>query len=135
MGDHDWAAAYLDLARLLIKTGRPQEAAPLTTRAAGFDDPDVQNGIAWRLATDPDLSCRDPVLAIELAQRAIAARLDDGMIWNTLGAARYRNGQWKEAIAALEKAMELRHGGHAGDWFFLAMCHWQLGEKDAARKW
>jgi tetratricopeptide (TPR) repeat protein len=133
--DEEWAAAYLDLARLLIKTGRPQEAAPLITRAAGFDDPDVQNSIAWRLATDPDLSGRDPILAVELAQRAIATRLDDGNIWNTLGAARYRNGQPKEAIAAFEKSMELRHGGEASDWFFLAMCHWQLGQKDAARKW
>jgi tetratricopeptide (TPR) repeat protein len=135
MNDEGWAAAYLDLARLLIKSGRPQEAVPLVTRAAGFDDPDVQNAIAWRLATDPDPSGRDPLLAVELAQRAIAARLDDGMIWNTLGAARYRNGQPKEAMAAFEKSMELRHGGDAGDWFFLAMCHWQLGEKDAARKW
>ena len=52
-----------------------------------------------------------------------------------IGAARYRNGQWKEAIAAFEKSMELRDGGDSFDWFFLAMCHWQLGDKQAARKW
>ena len=31
--------------------------------------------------------------------------------------------------------MELRKGGDAFDWFFLAMAHWQLGDKAAARKW
>jgi tetratricopeptide (TPR) repeat protein len=130
-----WAGAYFDLARLLIKTGRSQEANPLIIRAANFDDPAVQNQIAWRLATDLDPACRDPKLAVELAERAIAARPGDWMIWNTVGVARYRNEQWKEAVAAFEKSMELRKGGDAGDWFFLAMCHWQLGEKDDARAW
>jgi hypothetical protein len=31
--------------------------------------------------------------------------------------------------------MELRNGGDSTDWFFLAMTHWQLGDKDQARKW
>ena len=31
--------------------------------------------------------------------------------------------------------MELRMGGDSADWFFLAMAHWQLGEKDKARQW
>ena len=25
--------------------------------------------------------------------------------------------------------MELTNGGESGDWFFLAMAHWQLGDK------
>jgi Tfp pilus assembly protein PilF len=31
--------------------------------------------------------------------------------------------------------MELRRGGDSHDWFYLAMAHWQLGEKDKAREW
>jgi hypothetical protein len=31
--------------------------------------------------------------------------------------------------------MQLRAGGDAADWFFLAMAHWQEGEKDQARQW
>ena len=31
--------------------------------------------------------------------------------------------------------MELRNGGDSFDWFFLAMAHWRLGEKDKAREW
>ena len=31
--------------------------------------------------------------------------------------------------------MELRKGGDSNDWFFLAMAHWQLSDKEQARKW
>jgi hypothetical protein len=31
--------------------------------------------------------------------------------------------------------MELRKGGDCTDWFFLAMAHCRLGEKDQARQW
>jgi hypothetical protein len=52
-----------------------------------------------------------------------------------LGVAEYLAGNWQAAIEALAKSMELRHGGDAFDWFFLAMGHWQLGHKDQARTW
>ena len=57
-----------------------------------------------------------------------------------MGAAYYRNGDWKSAIAALEKSMELKRGGNSPwrfqchNWFFLAMSHWQLGNRDEARR-
>ena len=45
-------------------------------------------------------------------------------------------GAWKDSIAALEKSIELRNdGGDSWHWFFLAMAHWQLGQKGKARKW
>ena len=50
-------------------------------------------------------------------------------------AARFRAGELKEAIQELEKSMDLRKGGDSFGWFFLAMAHWQLGEKEMARKW
>ena len=31
--------------------------------------------------------------------------------------------------------MELRQGGDSFDWFFLAMAHWQFGEKEKAGAW
>src|SRR5262249_551464 len=58
-----------------------------------------------------------------------------GAYWNTLGAAHYRAADWKNALAALEKSMDLRKGGDSFDWFFLAMTHWQLANKQEARKW
>jgi hypothetical protein len=49
--------------------------------------------------------------------------------------AQYRAGSQRDAIAALEKSMQLRNGGDAKAWFFLAMAHWHLGDKVQARKW
>jgi hypothetical protein len=60
----------------------------------------------------------------------------NGSYWNTLGVAQYRTGNWSASIGAIEKSMELRGGG--GDsfgWFFLAMAHWQQGNRDEARAW
>ena len=31
--------------------------------------------------------------------------------------------------------MQLRNGGDANDWFFLAMAHWQLDHEEEAGKW
>ena len=31
--------------------------------------------------------------------------------------------------------MKLHQGGDANDWFFLALAHWQRGDKEVARKW
>ena len=31
--------------------------------------------------------------------------------------------------------MELSSGGDSRHWFFLGMAHWQIGDKDDARKW
>ena len=45
----------------------------------------------------------------------------------------YRAGEWKEAIASLQKCRDLRTDD--AEWsnpFFLAMAHWRLGEKEAA---
>ena len=50
--------------------------------------------------------------------------------------ASYRAGDWKDAIAALEKAEGLAPGKSlAYNAVFLAMAHWKLGEKDKARQW
>ena len=53
--------------------------------------------------------------------------------WNTLGVAQYRQGQWKAAVASLEKAHRLCQDRDEGTWLFLAMAHWRLGEEQTAR--
>ena len=49
--------------------------------------------------------------------------------------AQYRNGSWTATIEALMKSVQLRKGGDSFDFFFLALAHWQLNEKDKARAW
>jgi tetratricopeptide (TPR) repeat protein len=93
------------------------------------------NNLAWLLANCADAKFRDPVEAVRLAQRAVALAFREGNYWNTLGVAQYRAGDWKGALDALGKSMELNQGGDSSDWFFLAMAHWQLGQKEQARTW
>jgi serine/threonine protein kinase/tetratricopeptide (TPR) repeat protein len=93
------------------------------------------NFLAWALATDPVPTRPDSGRAVSLAREAVELKPQEGRYYNTLGVALYRAERWKDAIAALEKSMELRKGGNSFGWFFLAMTHWRLGEKDRARAW
>jgi tetratricopeptide (TPR) repeat protein len=99
------------------------------------DSVEAWNGLAWFLATCPDLKVRDAERAVNLAQKTVVDAPKDGNLWNTLGVAQYRAGAFQAAIKALNKSMELRQGGDSFDSLFLAMAHWQLGKKDEARQW
>jgi len=98
-------------------------------------EPTAHNDLAWFLGTALDASIRDPQRAVESARRAIQLGPGAGGYWNTLGVAQYRRGDWMAAIEALTKSTELSNGGDKNDWFFLAMAHWRLGDKSAARSW
>jgi uncharacterized protein HemY len=92
------------------------------------------HNLARLLATCLEEKLRAPRRAVEAARKAIALVPNQGWYWNTLGVAHYRAGDWKAAAAALEKSVALRNGGDSFDWFFLAMTHWRLDQKDQARK-
>jgi serine/threonine protein kinase/Flp pilus assembly protein TadD len=95
----------------------------------------ISNELAWLRATCADASYRDPTEAVTSARKAVELAPERREFWNTLGVALYRAGDWPEAVTALSKSMSLRKGGDPFDWFFLAMAHWQLGEKIEGRKW
>jgi tetratricopeptide (TPR) repeat protein len=91
------------------------------------------NNQAWRLVAGPE-GDRDPTRALELIQAAIKHQPENATFLNTLGVVQYRNGQYKEALASLEKSLAARQGHQDGfDLFFLAMCHAQLGDMPKAR--
>jgi serine/threonine protein kinase/Flp pilus assembly protein TadD len=128
---------YFALSSALEAQGQRNEAVAVLRQAAdtSSDDPQDLNNLAWLLATSQFPELRDGSRAVELAQRAVELAPELGGAWNTLGAAQYRAGSWQGAIAALERSMALRRGGDSSDWFFLAMAHWRLGERDKARVW
>jgi tetratricopeptide (TPR) repeat protein len=99
------------------------------------DDAQLYNHLARLLATCPDLKLRDAGQAVANAKKSVDLAPGDGGCWNTLGIAQYRNGDWKAAVAALNKSVQLRKGGASSEFFFLAMAHWQLNEKVKARDW
>jgi serine/threonine protein kinase/tetratricopeptide (TPR) repeat protein len=121
----------------LVETGNKQLASDIcramlnsnSTNAVWF------NGAAWYFATTDNPSNRDPALAVELAKKSVAINpLGD---WNTMGVAYYRAGDFKEAVADLEKQVQLiLHGqGTSTDFFFQAMAEYQVGHADAARRY
>jgi serine/threonine protein kinase/Flp pilus assembly protein TadD len=122
---------------LLAASGREAEAKQIYRRVLEFkpQTADGRNLLAYHLAARPDLRFSDPKRALELAKQAVEQAPDTGYIWNTLGLAHYRNGNWHEAILVLYKSMQLGSGGDSFDRFLLAMAHWQLGNKEEARTW
>jgi tetratricopeptide (TPR) repeat protein len=139
------------LSRLTFENGQHQEGQELLRRMIANqeslpEDPKVRmwfssclNQFAWSLATCPVLQLRDPAQAVALARKAVEMTTRKGDLaqrWNTLGVALYRTGDWKSAIAALEKAEALQPDKSlAFNIFFLAMARWQLGQRDEARTW
>jgi tetratricopeptide (TPR) repeat protein len=91
------------------------------------------NALAWILANCPDRTLRDPGKALELAKEAVELAPGNGGYLNTLGTAHYRVGDWKSAVGAMKKSLELRKGGDGTELFFLAMAYWQLGDRDQSR--
>jgi hypothetical protein len=90
------------------------------------------NNLAWLLATCPELAWRDPPRAVAFARRAVDLFPEDGNAWNTLGVAYYRAGNQDKALAALNRSLEVRQGGDAYDWFFLAMIEQERGRIEQA---
>jgi eukaryotic-like serine/threonine-protein kinase len=135
--DPTYAEAHSNLGAALYRKGQ-LDAAIAEFREAVHLKPDfagAHNNLAWALATCTDAKLRDSKQAVELAKKAVELAPKQGDAWNTLGVAQYRASDWKAAIETLTRSMELRSGGGSTDWFFLAMAHWQLGDKLQARSW
>src|SRR5262249_46047140 len=129
--------SYLELAHLLCGLGRQTEAAEPYRKALELegDDPAVNNELAWFLATSPEPRLRDAARAVRLAKKVVTVQPESANYRNPLGVAYYRSGDDRAAVAALETAMSLQAGGNSFDWFFLAMAHWRLGDRNKARTW
>jgi serine/threonine protein kinase/tetratricopeptide (TPR) repeat protein len=131
------AGVHANLARALSDKGNTEEAIAECREAVKLlpNDPHVNNALAWMLATCVDVKFRDPTQAIQYAKKATQAAPKVAALWNTLGVAHYRAGQWQEALDALEKSMKLGKGGDASDWFFVAMAQRRRGHEEQARKY
>jgi tetratricopeptide (TPR) repeat protein len=129
--------AHLGLAQVFSKRGQGEKAAAnfeealKITLASAHDN----YNLAWLLANCVEPKFRNPDRAVELAKKAVDLHPHERIFLTVLGAAQYRAGDWKEAKTILEKSTALGQGGDAFAWFFLAMSHWQLGQKQEARRW
>jgi tetratricopeptide (TPR) repeat protein len=132
------AISAFALARILMRTGRRQEAKDICHQAIALAEAahevELLNQLAWQMSICPDAELRQPARALELAKKTVQIAPDKADFWNTLGAAEYRVGNWKAALDAFEQSMKFSDGGDSSDWFFLAMIYWQLADKEQAGK-
>jgi tetratricopeptide (TPR) repeat protein len=88
---------------------------------------------AWFLAHCPDGRVRDSKAAVRRARKATELQPDVADYWYTLAMVQYRNSDWRDSLAALEKLKAKEGGFDASAWFVVAMNRHQLQEKDEAR--
>jgi tetratricopeptide (TPR) repeat protein/serine/threonine protein kinase len=98
----------------------------------------AHDNLVMLLAMCPDAKVRDPGRALQVARQGVARAPGNASLWRALGWALYRTGAWKDSIEAFRKSMALQKSpkmGYSWQWFGLAVAHWQLGNKEEARKW
>ncbi|MCH8880055.1 MAG: protein kinase [Planctomycetes bacterium] len=114
------ARSHQSLAGLLASTGRPAEAVQQWSEGVEDcpQDAALHENFAWFLSTCADLQFRDANQAVELGRSAVELEPQRGANHNTLGIALHRAGDHPGAVAAIEKAVELRGDeSNAWEWF------------------
>jgi tetratricopeptide (TPR) repeat protein len=89
--------------------------------------------LAWILAHCPNRQVRDTKAAVEYARRATELYPKNDDFWYTLGMVQFRNSDWKDSLATLDrlKSTENRLGAHA--WLVSAMNLHRLARVEEAR--
>jgi tetratricopeptide (TPR) repeat protein len=123
-------ATWLHALKLLQEQSTVRTGVPVNRQEWA----DCANDLAWFLVTAPDLTVRDPACAISLARKATTMYPECSTYWNTLGAVYYRAGDFRAAVAALDRSIAFTRRGTAFDYFFLAMAHMGLENQDQARR-
>ncbi len=105
------AGTRASCAQRLIEEGQTQRAEREFEIALAIsdkypDDPNLQNDLAWVLAT-AGMMLDD---ALRLAKRAVELAPDDGNVWDTLGEAHFRRGEYQDAVRAQTRAVVLSPG-------------------------
>ena len=134
--DPKYANAHNDLGVALHDKGLWDEAATCYRKTTELEPKQglFHCNLAILLANCPDSKYRDLQQAMTLANRSIELSPDDAGPWAALGTVHYRLGDFKAALAALDKGQALRNPPYFLS-FFLAITHWQLGAKDQALSW
>ncbi|HKI18615.1 MAG TPA: hypothetical protein VKA15_12080, partial [Isosphaeraceae bacterium] len=102
------------------------------------ENPSALNNASWLIVQKSGQAIEEYRRALRYAEAACKLVPEDGPTANTLGVARYRAGQYREAIPDLERSIRLNAPQFGGptpaDLAFLAMSHQKLGQTAEALK-
>ena len=125
-----------------IQEGRFQDAMRKYRLAASIDSEKVARSshkMLRALAIDRKINRQTAAWIVELGHDVLEVTDEENWIYydtvRCLGIAYYRLENYDLALAELKRAYELGDQAEALEWTFLAMTHWQLGNKDEARNW
>ena len=117
----------------------PVRAAAVAIVEQLADDPELLDKASWYLVQAPAGTRDDYLLALRRAEAAVRLAPENGTYLKTLGVALYRLGRYEDALESLRRAAALHAAKNSGptptELAFLAMAHWQLGDKPQARSW
>jgi tetratricopeptide (TPR) repeat protein len=142
---NNWLTDLRELARFHLRCGHAEQAASLCAEIrdslqrivdAYPADTDGVEALARFLVTCTVVAVRDAERAVTLARKAIAHR-EMGRYVGTLGAAQYRTGNFRAAVANLDHANRWRPRFELSsleEVFYRAMARWRLEEPEAARR-
>lgn len=127
---------YLLLSQLHARSGKWREAVAVLRQgqAAVPDDARMAAALAWLLATSPEPSVADGVEAVRLA--TIACDLTSHRVpqpLDALAAAYAENGQFEQAIATAQRALEIARGARSTD--LANAISMRIGAYRAGRPW
>ena len=102
--DPDHLGANVEAGKLLFDSGKPAEAKPLLESAIRLD-PEASG--SFNLLALVELQIGAPSRAIELAGRSVEIAAGDASAHFTLGLSCQQAGQWRRALAAYQRTLEL----------------------------
>jgi tetratricopeptide (TPR) repeat protein len=106
----DFAEAHSNLGLLLFLQGQSQEAIAHAAKALDLQpaNPDLQNALAWMLATAPQATLRNGARALELAAQASrSGGAKDPQVLRTLAAAYAEAGKFQDAVQTAQNALQV----------------------------
>jgi len=108
--DSDYSDAHYNLGIALLHLGRTEDAITQFGEVLRLDpaDADVQNALAWLLATASQTSLRDGARALELAAKSnLSTGGNNPVVLRTLAAAYAETGEFAKAVQTGHNALEL----------------------------
>jgi serine/threonine protein kinase/Tfp pilus assembly protein PilF len=121
--------------------GYRSACARLHDRFGDSKAPEEVHWLAWTCAVVPE-AVPDFSKAVAAAELALKGDPKSALYLNTLGAILYRASRYEEALHRLTEADKLIEkpdtGGRSSPaytWFFLAMAHYRLGNREEAKQW